>query len=105
MPDLDPAAAAVQHAQALASDLDEDLLLLRWDLPGGEADQLRWMLHTGSRFSAADPLAVVRLPDGALWELRSGRAGTLIRTHVPDGARIASGDWLATVELDVRPFR
>ena len=78
---------------------------LRWDLPGGEADQLRWMLHTGSRFSAADPLAVVRLPDGALWELRSGRAGTLIRTHVPDGARIASGDWLATVELDVRPFR
>jgi molecular chaperone DnaK len=78
---------------------------LRWDVPGGVAGELRWLAPAGARFGATEPLAVVRLPDGALWELRSGRAGTLIRIHAQDGARIASGDWLVTVELDVRPFR
>jgi molecular chaperone DnaK (HSP70) len=78
---------------------------LRWDIPGGHADQLHWLVALGLRFGATDPIAVVRLDDGALWELRSGRAGTLIRTHAPEGATIATGDWLATVELDVRPFR
>jgi molecular chaperone DnaK (HSP70) len=78
---------------------------LRWDIPGGTADELQWLIAPGARFGATEPLAVVRLPDGALWELRSGRAGTLGRVHVPDGAQVASGDWLVTVELDVRPFR
>lgn len=78
---------------------------LRWDVPGGEAADLKWLLAPGSRFGASDALAVVRLDDGSLWELRPGRAGTLVRTHVGNGARVATGDWLVTVELDVRPFR
>jgi molecular chaperone DnaK (HSP70) len=78
---------------------------LRWDIPGGEAFELEWLLPPGARFGASDALAVVRLDDGSLWELRPGRTGTLVRTHVPNGARIATGDWLVTVELDVRPFR
>jgi len=78
---------------------------LRWDIPGGEAFDLHWLTPMGARFGASDALAVVRLDDGSLWELRPGRTGTLVRTHVPDGSRIATGDWLATVELDVRPFR
>lgn len=78
---------------------------LRWDIPGGEAFDLMWLLPTGVRFGASDALAVARLDDGSLWELRPGRTGTLVRTHVPNGARIATGDWLVTVELDVRPFR
>ena len=78
---------------------------LRWDIPGGLGGELQWLLPVGTRFAATQPLAVVRLADGALWELRSGRAGKLIRIHTPDGATVASGDWLVTVELDVRPFR
>jgi molecular chaperone DnaK (HSP70) len=78
---------------------------LRWDVPGGQAGDLDWLLPVGSRFGASDPLGTVRLGDGSLWELRSGRAGTLIRTHLPNGSAVVSGDWLVTVELDVRPFR
>jgi hypothetical protein len=78
---------------------------LRWDLPGGEAHDLLWLLGAGSRFGASDALGVVRLDDGSLWELRPGRTGTLVRAHVANGAGVATGDWLVTVELDVRPFR
>lgn len=78
---------------------------LRWDIPGGQATDLRWLISAGARFGASDALAVVRLDDGSLWELRPGRTGALVRTHVPDGAQVAAGDWLVTVELDVRPFR
>jgi len=78
---------------------------LRWDLPGGDAFDLQWMLSVGARFGASDPLASVRLADGSLWELRAGRTGTLLRTHLPSGSPVATGDWLVTVELDVRPFR
>lgn len=78
---------------------------LRWDLPGGDATDLRWLLPTGTRFGASDAMATVRLADGSLWELRAGRTGTLLRTHLPEGSPVSSGDWLVTVELDVRPFR
>ena len=78
---------------------------LRWDLPGGAAADLHWLLPVGARFGASDPLGSVRLADGSLWELRAGRTGTLLRTHLPDGSPVATGDWLVTVELDVRPFR
>jgi molecular chaperone DnaK (HSP70) len=78
---------------------------LRWDIPGGHATDLEWQVEPGVRFGASDPLAVVRLDDGSLWELRPGRTGTLVRTHAMDGAQIRSGDWLVTVELDIRPFR
>jgi len=78
---------------------------LRWDIPGGEAVDLHWLLAGGSRFGASDPMGTVRLTDGSLWELRAGRTGTLLRTHLPDGSPVLSGDWLVTVELDVRPFR
>lgn len=78
---------------------------LRWEIPGGQAGDLEWQIEPGTRFGASDALAVVRLDDGSIWELRPGRTGTLVRTHVPDGARIVSGDWLVTVELDVRTFR
>jgi hypothetical protein len=78
---------------------------LRWDVPGGEAWDLQWALPVGARFGASDAMATVRLADGSLWELRAGRTGTLLRTHLADGSPVASGDWLVTVELDVRPFR
>jgi molecular chaperone DnaK (HSP70) len=78
---------------------------LRWDIPGGEAFDLEWLVQTGARFGASDPLAVARLDDGSLWELRPGRIGTLMRIHAPNGSRIATGDWLVTVELDARAFR
>lgn len=78
---------------------------LRWEIPGGRADDLRWHVPVGSRFGASEPLATVRLDDGSLWELRPGRTGTLTRTHVLTGATVATGDWLVTVELDVRAFR
>jgi len=78
---------------------------LRWDVPGGSATDLHWQLTVGAHFGAGDPLASVRLGDGSLWELRAGRTGTLLRTHLPDGSAVATGDWLVTVELDVRPFR
>jgi molecular chaperone DnaK (HSP70) len=78
---------------------------LRWDVPGGEAADLRWLLPIGNRFGASDAMGTVRLSDGSLWELRAGRTGTLLRTHLPEGSPVCSGDWLVTVELDVRPFR
>jgi molecular chaperone DnaK len=78
---------------------------LRWDIPGGHATDLHWQIQPGTRFGAVEGLATVRLIDGSLWELRAGRTGTLLRTHLPAGSPVSTGDWLVTVELDARAFR
>ncbi|MFJ4093889.1 Hsp70 family protein [Kitasatospora sp. NPDC089913] len=68
-----------------------------WQLPGDSGRLLRWYVAPGEEFAADAVLALVRLADGGLWELRAdGRPGTVARLHVAEGAPVSSGDWLLT---------
>jgi hypothetical protein len=72
---------------------------LSWDLPGGSASLLRWEVAVGDEVDAGAVLALTRLPEGELWELRSrDRPGRIRQLHAVAGRQIFSGDWLVTLE-------
>jgi molecular chaperone DnaK len=68
---------------------------LAFEVPGGSARLLRWLVAPGAAYPAGRPLARVRLPDGALWDLTAAGGGTLGRMLVAEGADVAAGQWLA----------
>ncbi|WP_298798356.1 Hsp70 family protein [uncultured Pseudonocardia sp.] len=70
---------------------------LRWDLPGGSATLVRWLIEPDAGFDAGTALASVRLADGTLHRLTAGDApGTLVRSHAAPGTTVTAHDWLAT---------
>ena len=72
---------------------------LRWQIPGGSAELLDWLVAKGDRFEAGQPLGRVRLRNGALWELRADDAPGLVGSlHARRDATVFSGDWLVTAE-------
>ena len=75
---------------------------LRWDLPGGTATLVRWLVEPGGRYGASAVLATVRLGDGTISRLTGGDApGTLLQIHAPPGSAVTASDWLATVRPQV----
>jgi serine/threonine protein kinase len=69
---------------------------LRWDVPGGSAQVLEWLVAPGESYPAEAELVVLRLPDGTPWRLADDRAGTLAAAHAAPGAVIGSGDVLGS---------
>ncbi|WP_256788023.1 Hsp70 family protein [Frankia sp. AvcI1] len=68
----------------------------RWDIPGGRATMVRWLVEPGERFDAGAVLARVRLTDGSLFDLAVEAPGSLIHTHAEPGTPVRDADWLAT---------
>lgn len=68
---------------------------LSFTLPGGGGQLLRWFVSPGDTYPVGWPLARVRLPSGAVWDLTSSVPGTVERLLVPAGEGIASQQWLA----------
>ena len=68
---------------------------LAFAVPGGAGRLLRWFVRPGDTFPAEWPLARVRLPGGALWDLTSSTPGTLERLLVPAGEEVAAHQWVA----------
>ncbi|WJK34642.1 Hsp70 family protein [Solwaraspora sp. WMMA2065] len=68
---------------------------LSFGIPGGSARLHRWLVVPGQPYPAGTPLARVRLPGGALWDLVAATPGTLDRLLVPPSAEVASHQWLA----------
>jgi molecular chaperone DnaK (HSP70) len=68
---------------------------LSFAIPGGTAQLLRWLVAPGQAYLAGVPLARVRLPSGALWDLTARVPGTLDRLLAAPGSEVATHDWLA----------
>ena len=68
---------------------------LSFAIPGGTAHLLRWLIAPGQAYVAGVPLARVRLPSGAVWDLTARVSGTLDRLLAAPGSEIATHDWLA----------
>jgi molecular chaperone DnaK len=68
---------------------------LSFAIPGGSALLLRWLVAPGQAYVAGVPLARVRLPGGALWDLTARVPGTLDRLLAVPGSEVAAHDWLA----------
>ncbi|WP_433222985.1 Hsp70 family protein [Dactylosporangium sp. CS-047395] len=103
----DPELAVAQGAAAwtrtvtdrfsVATPPGPDLRPLTWDLPGGSGTLLRWEVAPGTDVAPGAVLALLRLADGGLWQLRTGdRPLRAHRLHATVGQRIATGDWLVT---------
>ncbi|WP_433064704.1 Hsp70 family protein [Dactylosporangium sp. CS-033363] len=103
----DPELAVAQGAAAwtrtvtdrfsVATPPGPDLRPLTWDLPGGSGTLLRWEVAPGADVAPGAVLALLRLADGGLWQLRTGdRPLRVHRLHAAAGRRIATGDWLVT---------
>ncbi|GAA4674581.1 Hsp70 family protein [Phytohabitans rumicis] len=101
----DPALATVRGAarwlpssgprRVSAQTSPEPTLPLAFPIPGGSARLLRWLVVPGQAYLAGVPLARVRLPSGALWDLTATAPGTLDRLLIPPGAEVAPGTWVA----------
>jgi molecular chaperone DnaK len=73
----------------------EPTVPLSFAIPGGTAHLLRWLVAPGQAYLAGVPLARVRLPGGALWDLTARQPGTLDRLLAAPGSDVAAHDWLA----------
>ncbi|KPM53520.1 hypothetical protein CcI49_29630 [Frankia sp. CcI49] len=89
-------AATVSTRRMVAARPDPVVQPARWDIPGGRATMVRWLVEPGARFDAGAVLARVRLSDGALFDLASESPGSLVETHAEPGASVRDVDWLAT---------
>ncbi|MFC0530684.1 Hsp70 family protein [Phytohabitans kaempferiae] len=68
---------------------------LSFAIPGGTAHLLRWLVSPGQAYAAGVPLARVRLPGGALWDLTARLPGTLDRLLAVPGTDVSAHEWLA----------
>ncbi|MFI1682872.1 Hsp70 family protein [Streptomyces sp. NPDC020607] len=104
----DPEVAVAQGAARWASYAGERHLVpaehprgqrpLSWEVTGGAAELVQWLRAPGDPYGAGQALALVRPPDGSLWELRADRRpGRLVARHAAAGETVVSGDWLVTV--------
>ncbi|MEO3857870.1 Hsp70 family protein [Acrocarpospora sp. B8E8] len=78
-------------------------LPLRWPIPGGSGGLLKWRVERGSSCGPDQSVALLRLSDGAIHELRmpSEMGGTIAELHYGVGALVTSTDWLVTLALPV----
>lgn len=77
---------------------------LRWEIPGGSATILRWLVEPGQIFDPETPLVAVRSMDGTIWRLISDdRPAVLSRTQLQSGDLISTGDWAASLGLPPLP--
>ncbi|MFC0530685.1 Hsp70 family protein [Phytohabitans kaempferiae] len=58
---------------------------LAWDIPGGQAELVRWLVAEGQPFPAGAPVARVRIPDERVFDLVAPQAGTLLAHRVTAG--------------------
>ncbi|MCK9932094.1 Hsp70 family protein [Frankia sp. Mgl5] len=89
-------AATVSTRRTVAARPDPVVRPARWDIPGGRATMVRWLVEPGARFDAGAVLARVRLTDGALFDLAAEGPGSLVETHAEPGSAVRDVDWLAT---------
>ncbi|MCK9899226.1 Hsp70 family protein [Frankia sp. Cpl3] len=89
-------AATVSTRRIVAARPNPVVQPARWDIPGGWATMVRWLVEPGARFDAGSVLARVRLSDGALFDLAAEAPGSLVETHAEPGASVRDVDWLAT---------
>ena len=68
---------------------------LAWQIPGGAGRLIDWLVAEGESYEADEPLARVRASDETVWDLTSGRSGTLQRQCAAAGHVVATGDSLA----------
>ncbi|GFJ78586.1 hypothetical protein Phou_027660 [Phytohabitans houttuyneae] len=73
----------------------EPSIPLSFAIPGGSAQLLRWLVAPGQAYVAGVPLARVRLPGGALWDLTARTPGTLDRLLATPGSEVVAHEWLA----------
>ncbi|MDQ7907145.1 Hsp70 family protein [Phytohabitans sp. ZYX-F-186] len=73
----------------------EPSIPLSFAIPGGSARLLRWLVAPGQAYVAGVPLARVRLPGGALWDLTARVPGTLDRLLAAPGSEVTAHEWLA----------
>ncbi|MEW9529410.1 Hsp70 family protein [Microbispora sp. NPDC049125] len=72
-------------------------VIVSWDVPGGAATLMRWLVDPGAPFEEGAVVGQVRLGDGALWDLAAGTPGTLVHRHVNPGGLVVSGEPILTV--------
>jgi molecular chaperone DnaK len=70
---------------------------LSWDIPGGRARLVRWLVKEGEPFGAQAVLAQVRTAEDRVFDLTAGRtAGVLLEQRVHVGGVVATGALAAT---------
>lgn len=89
-------ASSVSTRRTAAARPNPVLQPARWEIPGGRATMVRWLVEPGGRFDAGAILARVRLTDGSLFDLAMDVPGSLIHTHADPGTPVRDADWLAT---------
>jgi WD40 repeat protein len=89
-----------RYRQACPEDLILDEIPLRWPIPGDrhEATISTWLAQPGDTVRPGETIVRVALPDGALWDLKADRPGTLAAQHYRKDHRVRSADWLATIQ-------
>ena len=68
---------------------------LRWDLPGGSAQVVRWLVAPGQPYAAGTPLAQMRLAGGGPWQVADDRPGVFAGAVAGPGTTIRSGQVVA----------
>jgi outer membrane protein assembly factor BamB len=79
--------------------------VVRWRVPGGRGRLLGWRVEERETFAPGTDLAAVRLPSGAIIQLRDTDGGTVRALHARSGQRILDGDWALTVTRLFEPWR
>jgi molecular chaperone DnaK (HSP70) len=70
---------------------------LVYTIPGGRARLLRWLVEPQQPYEEGAPVARVRLPGGAIWDLTARARGIVDEVLIPGGREVRSGEWLALV--------
>jgi hypothetical protein len=69
--------------------------MLSWEVPGGSAQVVRWLVAPGQPYAAGTALLLLRLRDGSSWHLADDLPGTFSRTRVGPGEVVHSGETVA----------
>lgn len=102
----DPGTAIVLGAAAYLAAADRRLMPagavarqvpLRWPLPSGRAEVLRWLVADGAVIRPGDILARIR-SGGGVWDLCADRVARLVARHAEPGDDVDAGRWLVTIE-------
>lgn len=59
-----------------------------WDIPGGRAELVRWLVAEGQPYPPGAVVARVRVPDDRVFDLVAPQAGTLLAHRAPAGQQV-----------------
>jgi hypothetical protein len=81
-----------------------------WEIPGGQARVVRWLVDEGASYGAGDVLAQIATPDDVVFDLAAVHPGTLLAHRVPAGhivetALVAAATKPATAMLEDPPTK